>query len=98
MKPDKMTVMLVWGHSYEFKTAAQWNVIEDFCRQMSGKDDIFYASMGEIASYVNACRQTVLSKNGKMLKNNSDKQLYFLYKGNKLTVAADSEYDLNGVK
>ena len=94
LKPEKMTVMIVWGHSYEFPRKNNWHVIEDFCRQMCGKDDIFYATMENIASYVIACRNAFIANDGKTLKNNSDKRLYFFYKGKKITVEKNSEYIL----
>ncbi|MBR2365510.1 MAG: polysaccharide deacetylase family protein, partial [Lentisphaeria bacterium] len=49
-KPQKMSVLLVWGHSYEFPKANNWEVMEEFCKKMAGKKDIYYATMGEIAS------------------------------------------------
>ncbi len=92
LKPEKMTVMLVWGHSYEFPRKNNWNVIEDFCRQMHGKDDIFYAAMGDIASYVTACRNAEFSKDGKSVKNNSNQKLFLFVNGKKITVEPNSEY------
>jgi peptidoglycan/xylan/chitin deacetylase (PgdA/CDA1 family) len=37
-------VFYLWGHSYEFDTGRNWQVIEDFCRLMANRDDIFYAT------------------------------------------------------
>jgi peptidoglycan/xylan/chitin deacetylase (PgdA/CDA1 family) len=36
-------VFYLWGHSYEFDTDNNWQVIEDFCRFISRREDIFYA-------------------------------------------------------
>ena len=38
------------GHSYEFDNHDNWNVIEDFCAYMGGRNDIWYAlsSLGVI--------------------------------------------------
>jgi peptidoglycan/xylan/chitin deacetylase (PgdA/CDA1 family) len=47
LKTDEPQVFYVWGHSYEFDTGRNWRVIEDFCRLMAGRDDIFYASNAE---------------------------------------------------
>ena len=44
LKPEKPQVFYLWGHSYEFDTDDNWQVIEDFCRLVSGKEDIFYAT------------------------------------------------------
>ena len=44
LKPSRPQVFYLWGHSYEFDTDRNWQVIEDFCRLISGKDDIYYAT------------------------------------------------------
>jgi peptidoglycan/xylan/chitin deacetylase (PgdA/CDA1 family) len=44
LKPAVPQVFYVWGHSYEFDTAHNWQLIEDFCRLMAKRDDIFYAT------------------------------------------------------
>jgi peptidoglycan/xylan/chitin deacetylase (PgdA/CDA1 family) len=47
LKPSKLSVFYLWGHSYEFAVDNNWQVIEDFCRLVSGKDDIYYATNAE---------------------------------------------------
>ena len=47
LKPLTPQVFYVWGHSYEFDIDNNWNIIDDFCRLMSGRDDIFYATNAE---------------------------------------------------
>ena len=47
MKPSKPQVFYLWGHSYEFDVNNNWNVIEDFCRLIAGRDDIYYATNAE---------------------------------------------------
>jgi peptidoglycan/xylan/chitin deacetylase (PgdA/CDA1 family) len=44
LKPSKPQVFYVWGHSYEFDVDNNWNVLEDFCKLVSCKDDIYYAT------------------------------------------------------
>jgi hypothetical protein len=43
LKPEIPQVFYLWGHSYEFDEDRNWQVIEDFCRLISKRDDIFYA-------------------------------------------------------
>jgi peptidoglycan/xylan/chitin deacetylase (PgdA/CDA1 family) len=43
LRPAVPQVFYVWGHSYEFDTGNNWRVIEEFCRCMANRDDIFYA-------------------------------------------------------
>jgi len=44
LKPENPQVFYLWGHSYEFDTDNNWQVIEDFCKLVSNKDDIYYAT------------------------------------------------------
>lgn len=38
----------VWGHSYEFDYTKQWDEFEEFCRIISGHDDVFYGTNSEV--------------------------------------------------
>ena len=49
--------MYVWGHSYEFTNQNNWDLIEEFCKMMSGKDDIWYATNIQIVDYVHAAKR-----------------------------------------
>jgi peptidoglycan-N-acetylglucosamine deacetylase len=44
LKPESPRVFYLWGHSYEFDIDNNWQVIEDFCKLISNKDDIYYAT------------------------------------------------------
>jgi peptidoglycan/xylan/chitin deacetylase (PgdA/CDA1 family) len=44
LKPAVPQVFYLWGHSYEFDTDRNWQVIEEFCRLMANREDIFYAT------------------------------------------------------
>ncbi len=41
-KSEEPMLFYVWGHSYEFEVDNNWQRIEDFCRIMSGREDIAY--------------------------------------------------------
>ena len=92
-KPEKMSVLLIWGHSYEFPKAKNWNIIENFCKKMSGKKDIYYATMGEIASYVIASRLLKISSDGKSLENPSEEKIFFLKNGKKMALEAGKSFN-----
>ena len=53
-KPQYLKLMYVWGHSYEFDNNDNWNVIEEFCEYMGGRDDIWYATNIEFVDYMTA--------------------------------------------
>ncbi len=59
----------VWGHSYEFEQDDNWDVIENFCSYMSGKNDIWYATNIEIFEYTEAYNRLVWSADMSVVKN-----------------------------
>lgn len=53
LDPDKMTepkMLYIWGHSYEFEVDRNWDYIEEICRMLAGKSDIFYGTNKEVLS------------------------------------------------
>lgn len=41
----------IWGHSYEFDVDNNWERIEEFCKMISGKSDIFYGTNAECLGF-----------------------------------------------
>lgn len=49
MKPDKPQIYYIWGHAYEFDFDLDyWDRFEEFCKLISGHDDIFYGNNTEV--------------------------------------------------
>lgn len=49
LEADTPQIMYVWGHAYEFDIYPErWEMFEEFCRMMSGKDDIFYGTNAQV--------------------------------------------------
>ena len=49
LKTDKPQILYVWGHSYEMDAEyISWQEFEEFCKMISGKEDIFYGTNGQI--------------------------------------------------
>ena len=48
LKPDKPQIYYIWGHAYEFDIADTWDRFEEFCKMISGRDDIFYGTNREV--------------------------------------------------
>ncbi len=46
-KPDTPQLFYLWGHSYEFDEFNNWSLMEEFCRIISGHDDIYYGTNSE---------------------------------------------------
>ena len=76
----------VWGHSFEFETNRNWHVIHDFCEKMTGKDDIWYATNGEIFEYVEAWQKLICSADGKTLFNPTARTLWLRNNRNILSI------------
>ncbi len=55
-KTQYLYMMYVWGHSYEFDRDGTWDLIEEFCKFIGGRDDIWYATNIEIVDYMNAAK------------------------------------------
>lgn len=51
---QRLMLLYVWGHSYEFERDGNWRRMEDFLKLVSGREDIWYATNGEICSYMEA--------------------------------------------
>lgn len=78
----------LWGHSYEFEADNNWRVIEDFASNVGNREDIWYATNIEIYEYINAYNQLVFSVDGTLVKNPTDKKLWFEYSGKPVEIDA----------
>lgn len=56
-KSQYLYLMYVWGHSYEFTKENNWELIEEFCQNMSFKNDIWYAANIQIVDYMKAAKR-----------------------------------------
>ena len=66
-----MPLMYVWGHSYEFDRDHSWDRMEEFCKSMQGREDVWYCTNLEICNYVNALQSLEYSADGKRVYNPS---------------------------
>lgn len=49
LETDTPKVFYIWGHAYEFDIFPErWEKMEEFCKMMSGCDDIFYGTNLEV--------------------------------------------------
>lgn len=61
----------VWGHSYEFDQCENWDHMEKLISMVSGREDVWYATNGEIREYVEAFRRLIFSADGRTVYNPS---------------------------
>lgn len=59
----------LWGHSYEFGNAGNWEHLENICKKLSNRDDVWYATNIEIYDYVNAYNSLIHSADGSKVYN-----------------------------
>ena len=84
----------IWGHSYEFRTKNNWEHIEQLAEYLGGKDDIWYATNGEIMRYVKAYRNLKFSASYERVYNPSAVDVYLSWIGKDVVVPAGQTVDL----
>ena len=85
-KTQYLYMMYVWGHSYEFTDHDNWEVMENFCQRMGGREDIWYASNIEIVDYMEAAGRLQFGAGGDMVYNPSAASLWIEVDGGKREV------------
>ena len=67
----------LWGHSYEFDTNNNWNVIEEFAEYAGRHEHIWYATNIEVYDYVKAYEGLQKSYDQKTIHNPSSIDVWF---------------------
>ena len=79
----------VWGHATDIdKWWSSYDEFDAFAQSMSGKDDIWYATNGEVYSYINAYNQMTVSVEADVISNPTATDLWFNYNGTTYKIAA----------
>lgn len=76
----------LWGHSYEFDTDNNWELLEQICQLLGGHEDIWYATNIEICDYVKAYEALVMSADGTMIYNPTVQKIWMTVDGKPYTV------------
>lgn len=74
---DLCNMFYVWGHSFEFDTHNNWELIEEFAKKVSGKADVWYATNIEIYDYVKAYERLETSADNTIIFNPSAIPVWF---------------------
>lgn len=94
---DTVRLFYVWGHTYEFVHADNWDVIEHFGEYIGNRDDIWYATNIEIYEYIEAYKSLVCSADMTRVYNPTATALWITSDAGKLyTVAPGETVALNG--
>lgn len=67
----------VWGHSFEFDRKDNWEHLDELCRTLAGKEDVWYATNMEIYEYVKAYDSLVFSADSRRVYNPTLKTVWF---------------------
>lgn len=95
-KKQYLKLMYVWGHSYEFDNNDNWNVIEEFCEYMGGREDIWYATNIEIIDYMAAAKNLKFTADGEKVYNPSVTSVWLQIDGKRnVEIKGGAFVDLN---
>lgn len=64
-----LALCYIWGHSWEFDKYNNWDLIENFCEDISREENIWFATNGEIVRYLLAWKQIETSINSEIIYN-----------------------------
>lgn len=67
----------VWGHSWEFDSAGNWELLTELCEILSGKDDTWYATNIEICRYTKAFDSLVFNAANTCVYNPTATDVWF---------------------
>lgn len=84
----------LWGHSYEFNDRDNWEVIENFARQVGNREDVWYATNIEVYDYVKAFDSLLFSVDCQRVKNPTATDLWICVHGKETFVPAGAEVEI----
>ena len=66
----------VWGHTFEFDQNDNWDLIESLFQKVAGKEEVWFATNGEICEYHNAYQKLVFSVDSSRIFNPTSTDLW----------------------
>ncbi len=81
-----LMLFYVWGHTFEFDREDNWSLIEQFCAEASGMEDVWYATNIEILDYISALRALRFSADCSVVYNPSAIPVWFTADGDTVKV------------
>lgn len=92
---NRPKLFYLWGHSYEFDRNDNWEVIEKFCKYVGNRNDVWYATNGEIYEYIQAYDNLVFSVDGDMIYNPGSITVYVEWFGKLIEIHAGETVKTN---
>ena len=84
----------LWGHSYEFNNNNNWDLLEEFCKKVGNRKDIWCATNMEIYDYVTAFDNLVYSANGKIIYNPSNIDVFVCINGQNIMIPKNQSVEI----
>ncbi len=81
---DRLNVLYIWGHAYEFDRNEHynnWGHIEEICKRVSEIEDCWFATNIEIYRYATALKQLVFTVDGTVAMNPTALDLWIAVDG-----------------
>lgn len=85
---NRPMLFYVWGHSHEFDRDNNWEVLDELSAYIGGRDEIWYATNGEICLYLKAVDALRWSHDQKIVHNPTATDVYLAKDGKPITVPA----------
>ena len=79
-------LLFIWGHSFEFDRADNWELAEQICSSLAGIDDVWFATNIEIYDYITAQRALVISCDGDVIFNPSAADVWVSQNGSPICI------------
>lgn len=86
----------LWGHSFEFEREGNWALMERLAERLGGREDICYATNGELCDYVAAFRALRMSCDGRLVENPTATDVWYACRGRTGCVPAGQRVELEG--
>lgn len=88
-----LTILYVWGHSWELNDSSRWENMFQFCELIGGRKDIWYTGSGLFVDYLSAIEEIRI--NGKEMFNPTPVEIFYQYKGDIYSIRPGENYTLD---
>ncbi len=89
-------LLYIWGHSFEFDDDGNWDIVDRLGKALGGKEDIWFATNGEICAYCKAYSSLVYSLDGERAHNPSAIDVWVELRGKVYKIAAGATVTFDG--
>ena len=73
---QKIPLLYVWGHSFEFDREQTWEKMEEFCKKISGHENVWYTTNIDYVNYMTAARNLIFNAECTQVENLSKIEIY----------------------